>query len=345
LIPIFSDQVPDVEIFLQTTSIPIATNLTLTGLTIQLDTTPLSISVGTGLDITFSDNPELEFDVKGTLNTDGSVLLAGDMLGSWENMFGIKGFDISNVDIEVGFNPSMCGVDLCLSDVGLGFNLSIGSSSIGFYGNVAVPDIEDIFIEGSISGPNGMALSFCDIATEWNEIVGDELGIPINVSDIPCDWGILDTSFYIAPESGTFNQVTYQQGFWIDGGFDLFGVDCDVEIEVTSKDFIFEIHVNVSEFEQELWNELGVRNNNENDDPIVRFVQRSQNPVMNKKIQNMKTAFSIVKVYNVTLDNWSVANIAEGLNPNFTMEYDFLGHQIFNCQLPIEELWDGFHNL
>src|SRR5690348_13983594 len=93
------------------------------------------------------------------------------------------------------------------------------------------------YISKFTSGPNGMALSFRDIAAEWNNIIGNSLDIPINVSDIPADWGIDDVSFYIAPESGTFNQINYQQGFWIYGGFDIFGIDCDVDIKVTSNDF------------------------------------------------------------------------------------------------------------
>ena len=46
------------------------------------------------------------------------------------------------------------------------------------------------------------------------------------------DWGLLDSSFYIAPESGTFNNIQYEQGFWIDTGIEFFGIEVDADIKV-----------------------------------------------------------------------------------------------------------------
>lgn len=76
--------------------------MVVTGVKFMLSTDPASLQVATGLKVNFSKNPELEFDVSGTFVADGSVQLSGDMLGTWHDMFGIKGFDISNVDIDVG---------------------------------------------------------------------------------------------------------------------------------------------------------------------------------------------------------------------------------------------------
>jgi hypothetical protein len=199
---------------------------------------------------------------------------------------------------SAGFNPTLCTVDFCISALGLGYNLTIGTKDIAFYGYASIPNIEDIFLEGSITGKNGMALSFQDIAIEWNDLVGNALGIPINVSDIPADWGFEDTSFcifyrrlywltssYIAPEAGTFNQIHYSQGFWIDGGFDLFGVICDVDIQVTSNDFELGVSVNLTDFDLWLHQEL-------------HLLEQGQTGPM-----------AIVKVNNVTLDNFSTSSI------------------------------------
>ena len=75
---------------------------------------------------TFSKNPPLLFNIIGDFSTSGVVTLTGDMIGKWENVFGFRGFDVSDVVLEVGFNPVMCAVDgACLSDLGLGFNLTV----------------------------------------------------------------------------------------------------------------------------------------------------------------------------------------------------------------------------
>jgi hypothetical protein len=114
-IPIFPDQAMDFSIYLATsgdtchklnfltiTAFRIKKNMVATGVKFQLTTDPASLSVATGLKVNFSKNPEMEFDVSGTFVADGSVQLSGDMLGTWHDMFGITGFDISNVDIDVG---------------------------------------------------------------------------------------------------------------------------------------------------------------------------------------------------------------------------------------------------
>ena len=86
---------------------------------------------------------------------------------------------------DVGFNPSLCAVDFCLSDLGFGYNMTMGTKTITFYGNAEIPEIENVFLEGSVSGANGMALSLQDLALEWNKIVGNEIGLPLNISDVP----------------------------------------------------------------------------------------------------------------------------------------------------------------
>jgi hypothetical protein len=39
-------------------------------------------------------------------------------------------------------NPSLCGVDLCISALGLGFNLTIGTEQIVFMGYAEIPNLE-----------------------------------------------------------------------------------------------------------------------------------------------------------------------------------------------------------
>jgi hypothetical protein len=92
---------------------------------------------------TFTKNPPLLFNIIGDFSEDGQVSLTGDMIGTWENVYGFKGFDVSDVVLEIGFDPVMCAIDgACLSDLGLGFNLTVRrpaclALALALYGNVA----------------------------------------------------------------------------------------------------------------------------------------------------------------------------------------------------------------
>merc|ERR1712093_118217 len=113
----------------------------------------------------------------------------------------------------------MCAVDgACLSDLGLGFNLTMGTKTVAFDGNIAVPNFEDVFARGSIKGAHGMAFTMRDVVLEWNRMFP---AWRIPPTDVPANWGLRDTSFYFAPKDGTFGGVTYQEGFAFSGGITL----------------------------------------------------------------------------------------------------------------------------
>jgi len=237
------------------------------------------------------------------------------MQGTWDNMFGFKGVNLSNVEIEIGLDPVNCAIDACLSSIGFGYNLTIGSRIAAFYGFVNIPDFEDIFLEAEISGADGMALSFRDMAVEWNNVIGDEIDLPINVNDIPEDWGFTDTFLYVAPESGTFNNINYQQGFIIETGFRVIGLDIEVDIQLTDDDFTFDLELNISDFEYHLRKELSF------DYP----------------------GLSIVSVKNVTLNGLSSKALALGQNTDFYMDYHFLGHHRVAFPVPVLDLYGDYH--
>ena len=196
VVPIFSDN-PNMEIYLKTSALQIRKNLELEGkknkffhllnldITFQIDTSPYLIELSSDMYINFTSNPELEFGVNGEIAGDGSIQIGGDMVGTWANMFGISGLQISNVEIALGMNPSDCVSTFCLSALGLGYNITMGSRLIAFYGYGQIPDIGGVFLEGELVGPNGMALTVYDIADEWNIVVGNRIGLPIDLSNIP----------------------------------------------------------------------------------------------------------------------------------------------------------------
>jgi hypothetical protein len=90
----------------------------------------------------------------------------------------------------------------------------MGTKTVAFDGNIAVPDFEDVFARGSITGADGMAFTMRDVVIEWNRMFP---AWQIPTSDVPANWGLRDTSFYFAPKDGTFGGVTYQEGFAFSG--------------------------------------------------------------------------------------------------------------------------------
>lgn len=63
---------------------------------------PFSLALDTKLRAEFNKNPVLYFELNGSFKEDGSTLLWGAMEGTWENPFGIKGFALSDVILELG---------------------------------------------------------------------------------------------------------------------------------------------------------------------------------------------------------------------------------------------------
>jgi len=156
-LPVFSPGV--VSFSLSLPALRINKRMIWTGIVFSIDSMA-DISLATGVKINFTKNPQLEFDVHGSLNADGAVTLGGDMLGTWDNMFGIKGFDVSHVEIAISFDPSMCDVDACLSGLGLGYTITIDEDTYKLYGYASIPDLANIFIELAVDNPTGIILSF-----------------------------------------------------------------------------------------------------------------------------------------------------------------------------------------
>jgi len=322
-VPVFPEDSLNFDIELNTDQpIRIKENMLMTHLDLLIETNvadiELEFAVNTTLLVNFTDNPELEFDVAGSFGDEGTLSIYGDMLGTWDNMFGIKGVDISNVVIGIGFNPALCTTLACLQSFGLGYNLTIGYEVIAFYGSVNIPNIWDIFLEAEVGNKDGYAFTLVDLAIEWNDLIGNSIGLPIQTGDIPADWGFKNTYLYIAPESGDFGGIYYQQGFWIDGGFNMFGIEVLVDIKVTDDDFSFEVSINTTEFQFFLQKELDLLNEPDH---------------------------KIVSVHSVNVTELTLSNYAHGQDTKFKMNYDFLGgNHDAHIDVPLLGLYGDFHD-
>src|SRR5262245_19470105 len=108
----------------------------------------------------------------------------------------------------VGLNPALCGIDLCITQLALGFALTFGSTVVQFYGNVEVPQIQNIFIDAGVNDPNGLSLNFQNVAYAYNQIVGTRLP-HLNPGEFPAGWAMQKLNFFLAPQAGSFDGINY----------------------------------------------------------------------------------------------------------------------------------------
>jgi len=267
------------------------------------------------------------------------------MIGTWDNLFGIRGFDVSNIVASIAFNPLFCAVDLCISGFGIGFDLAMGPENIEFYGYVEVPHLEKIFVEAGISGKNpyNLALSFKSIAIQWNKMIGKKT-IQINTNDIPADWGLKNMYFYIAPEAGNFGNKYYDAGFWFSGGFRLIGIDCNCNVKVANDDFHFAVNMSIDSLAKDINKFLHiaiVKNPAEfvswTDDMKAQLVAVNNG-------QMSADSFHIVSIHNVSITGFSMDHFATQNDPVFIMDYSFLGRHTFKATVPLFHWFKEFEN-
>jgi len=290
----------------------------------------LKVSVETEFMATFSANPPLLFDIGASVAEDGSAVFNGMMIGTWGSVFGFKGFNLSDVIIQFGVAPSMCAVDFCISDLGLGFKMQMGTKTIKFDGNAAAPDFQDIFLEGSISGSNGMALSMRDVVREWNAIFPS---LKININDVPQGWGLEDVSFYFAPVDGQFGNIHYYAGFSFKGGLRLLDMDLDFMVNCTDQNsdfcnFAIHIDLNWDLFTKMLKREIG-----------LAIADRGAEI-------DAETAASLVvfELTDLSLTQWSAQHYAQQVYPYWQIGINFLDHT-HQLQFRVQqyELAGSFH--
>jgi len=233
----------------------------------------------------------------------------------------IKDFSLSNIIVQFGFNPELCELDGCISDFGLGTDMTIGNKVIKFDGNVAAPDFWDIFLFGSFSGGNTETLAVLDVAKEWNMANPSS---PVPTALLAASWGITEASFYFAPEDGTFGPITYQKGFGVTGQMELLSMDVDLSLNCTedngfSCDFSFDCHFDLGTFGNMIKKELGL--------------------IYGEAAKNI-----IFSVSQVTVTEWSQQQTSQNIHPRWLIDIEVLGiKNNLDFRMPQESLQQDFH--
>jgi len=303
--------------------IQVAEHIWFERVTFNIDAAPLSVGLDAKLKAAFKNNPVIYFEGSGSFKADDSILLWGAMEGTWVDPFGIKGFALSDVILEFGFNPMLCVLDGCISDFGVGVQMTIANKVIKFDGNVAAPDFWDVFLEGSISGASGQSLAVLDVIQQWNKANPVN---PVSTQYIPADWGITDCSFYFAPEDGQLGPIHYAEGFGITGGFTLLDMNLFISLNCTDEtgytcNFAFDVNINLDEFGELIKKELGLMYG-DNVDPSAIF-----------------------SLKQCTLTEWNQRDVSQGTHPRFLIDINVLGSDN-NLDFRVEqyELAQSFHD-
>eukprot|EP01127_Copromyxa_protea_P001492 TRINITY_DN11476_c0_g1_i1.p1 TRINITY_DN11476_c0_g1~~TRINITY_DN11476_c0_g1_i1.p1 ORF type:complete len:1205 (-),score=342.70 TRINITY_DN11476_c0_g1_i1:105-3719(-) len=321
-IPIFSAAPEDLTLALDVTDpyIQISDHFWFDSTTFSISVAPFAISLDAKVKAQFNKNPVLYFEVDGTFKTDGTALVWGAMEGTWDNPFGIKHFDLSNVILQIGFNPADCATSACIADLGLGAEMEFAKSTVTFDGNVAIPDLWDIFFSGSYK-KKGQAVAVTDVIDQWNAANTAQ----ISKVGIPESWGINDASFYFAPINGQFGPLHYAAGFGVTGDLTILDMNIFMSMNCTeasgfSCNFAFDISVPPHEFSELLKKELHL-------------------------MYPDQTEFTVFKLVNVGLGEWSQQNVAATTNPRWQIGLEIL-NKVHNLDFRVDqsELSGSFHD-
>lgn len=305
--PVFSSDPlnVDLSLSLQNYSIPVTKTVTFNDITFGLDVgEDFSISLAVKALGKFKNNPPLEFELEGKFDADLTVSLMGEMLGTWEDPFGIKNFDVSNVIAEFGLNPTTI-----IADVGIGFILDIGDTEIQFDANLAAPEWENIFARGSIQKTKGHHLDVKGVAKEWNK----DNPKKVSTALIPDGWGLDKASFWLATADGSFGYITYQEGFGVDANITILDMNVDVGLNCTDGagftcNFIFDIGIDKQAFS----------------DMIKKHLP---SPEYDDVRSGVRPAVDVFSVHSVALTNWSQKKVSQDNNPHWAISLTALGKE------------------
>eukprot|EP00823_Brevimastigomonas_motovehiculus_P006818 TRINITY_DN579_c0_g3_i1.p1 TRINITY_DN579_c0_g3~~TRINITY_DN579_c0_g3_i1.p1 ORF type:complete len:1178 (+),score=392.53 TRINITY_DN579_c0_g3_i1:62-3595(+) len=244
IIPIF-DKIPGPEgltFQIAVDNVPIKTNIILKTVQLSLTvSTPTTISVAASLSVLFKHNAPnwLTFAVEGGIDTSAIITLKGAMVGTWQNVFGLKGISITNAWAEVGFTVG------ALLKLGMGADTQLGDTIINMNGLVDIAQPDKVFFLSDVEN-----LSLKDLAKAWNQM---NPKLPqIDLNKVPNVFDFKQLKMKFAPETADItvageSLVHFDKGLWFDCVATLLGIDkIDVhfhtDFTATDPDFQFSLH-------------------------------------------------------------------------------------------------------
>jgi hypothetical protein len=323
-LPIFEPTSLDkLFISFQTSGFPITNKVYFDGIevaVIPLTTSPM-IRVSTALAVSIDGNPDiLYFSVSGALSTLG-VTIGGSMIGMWKDAFGLKGFSIGNVGLEVTINAGPV-----ITAVALTATLKFADVLVMFAGKASA-DFTSLYIEARLE-----RLSLRNLAVFWNGLMPERLQVRLDL--IP---NIIDVRLALlkfAPKSGSIQGVAYSAGFAVQADVVLFGTaQCSLTAGTVQRqvslfgaapialpDLQFGFDIPVAAIVDGLLKFIS---------SVLPFDFSAINSVLSRiGLPTLQDIFKIVGLKRVALQDFSLVDLAQGTFPTFIVELTVLGNDV-----------------
>jgi hypothetical protein len=211
---------------------------------------PTNIQLGLegGLRITPKNNQPLTFQAGFAITFPSTTMeFYAYMVGFWENAFGLKGFNIGNAALQIGFNTAMCPVG-CISKFGLYGELQWFIKSQNKLVTFALGGAIDV-VSGSIffrtalstNKAGAYALSTYDLVDIYRRVSGRQISDAL----IP-NAGIYYFEFAFATYSGSLGPISFSPGFLVSGKVYLLGLEVELMVKAVTDpfDFAFDFSLN-----------------------------------------------------------------------------------------------------
>lgn len=323
-LPIFEPTSLDkLFISFQTSGFPITSKVYFDGIevaVIPLSTSPM-IRVSTALAVSIDGNPDiLYFSVSGALSALG-VTVGGSMIGTWKDAFGLKGFSIGNVGLEVTINAGPV-----ITSAALTATLRFADVLVMFAGKASA-DFTSLYIEARLE-----RLSLRNLAVFWNGFMPERLQVRLDL--IP---NIIDVRLALlkfAPKSGSIQGVAYSAGFAVQADIVLFGTaQCSLTAGTVQRqvslfgaapialpDLQFGFDIPVAAVVDGLLRFIS---------SVLPFDFSAINSVLSRiGLPTLQDIFKIIGLKRIALQDFSLVDLAQGTFPTFIVELRVLGNDV-----------------
>lgn len=131
------------------------------------------------------------------------ALLAGTMLGTWNNPLGISGFKLADTALQIGMNYELLLAGIPIDKLGMAAKLGIGRRNVSFATNISLTHPDDFVFAGSLD-----RLDFKDLV----DLISDAIHRQLDTSKIP-EISIQNVSLYMVPKKTKIGELEFSQGF------------------------------------------------------------------------------------------------------------------------------------
>eukprot|EP00003_Mantamonas_plastica_P022273 TRINITY_DN3750_c0_g1_i3.p1 TRINITY_DN3750_c0_g1~~TRINITY_DN3750_c0_g1_i3.p1 ORF type:complete len:1006 (-),score=382.25 TRINITY_DN3750_c0_g1_i3:35-3052(-) len=290
--------------------------------------TPPTLSAGVAVRVTMENGDILLFSVNGMVST-GFVRIGGSMLGTWSNAFGVDGFDLSNVALEIELSPAG------ITGFGFASTFSFGdTTTITLQTRISGADVTSMYFYAHVQN-----LGFNELAQFYNKIAG-RISNSKSVSLPTVDLSKLDSVFHFneleikfAPKDGTLQGIPYTKGFRFACNGTLFGSPIKASVATLKRDVTLAGKlVSATDFQLNLDMRFSLVSFANALIGIVNDIAPFDLPTIDQELDAngvpVIKSNDILSIQSVSITDFSMLDIAQGDFPKITVEFKLVGKTV-----------------